>query len=101
MISIFFNFVGSILTSLVRIIVLPINLIITNLMPDLSSKILEVSTNIESLFTSLSWGLGLVPSSVVITLLFILSVEIARYSIYISTYGITLVFDIIKRIKFW
>lgn len=96
-----FDLILSILASLIQIIILPINLLITSLLPDLSEKILEVSNNIETLFTSLTWALGVVPSSVIVTLLFILSVEIARHTIFVSTHIISLMFNIIRRIKFW
>lgn len=101
MTQILFNAILVILTSLIQIVVLPINLLITNTMPDLSEKIIEISNNIETLFTSLTWSLGVVPSSVIATLLFILSVEIARHTIFISTHVITLVLSVIRRIKFW
>lgn len=101
MVKIFFDVVLGVLASLIQIVILPMNLLITNLLPDLSEKILEVSNNIETLFTSLTWALGVVPSSVIVTLLFILSVEIARHTIFVSTHIITLMFNVIRRIKFW
>lgn len=96
-----FDVILLVLSSLIQIVILPINLIITNLLPDLSEKILEISNNIEILFTSLTWALGVVPSSVIVTLLFILSVEIARHTIFVSTHIIRMIFNIIRRIKFW
>ena len=101
MAKIFFDFILSVLTSLIQIIVLPLNVLITTLLPDISNKILEVSTALNGFFNGITWGLGLLPNSLVATLLFILSVEVARYSIFVSSHVITRIFDIIRRIKFW
>lgn len=96
-----FNFILSLLASLIQIVVWPINQIIINLLPDFSDKLAFIGENLTTLFTGVTWGLGVIPPVVLTTLLFILSVEIARYSIYISTHVISLVFLIIRRIKFW
>lgn len=96
-----FQFILSLIASLIQVIVWPINQIITALLPDLSDKIVYVSNNLATLFTGFTWGIGLIPPVVVTTLLFIISVEIARYSIFISTHLISKIFLIIRRIKFW
>lgn len=97
----FLDVLLSVLASLIQIIVLPLNLLITSLMPDISDKILELSTTLNGFFNGITWGLGLLPNSLVATLLFIIGVEIARYSIFISSHIITRIFDIIRKIKFW
>jgi len=96
-----FQFILSLIASLIQVIVWQINQIITALLPDLSDKIVYVSNNLATLFTGFTWGIGLIPPVVVTTLLFIISVEIARYSIFISTHLISKIFLIIRRIKFW
>lgn len=101
MIQLFFNGIISILASLIQIIVYPINAIIVSTLPDLSSKIIEVSNSISSLFVGATWGLGVLPHTLIVTLVFIISVEIAKYSIFISTHIISLILNIIRRIKFW
>lgn len=101
MVKIFFDVVLSTIASIIQIVILPLNMIISSALPDISEKIIEVSNNIEILFTSLTWSLGVVPSSVIVTLLFILSVEIARHTIFVSAHIISLVFSVIRRIKFW
>ena len=95
------NFIVNLLTSIIQVIVWPINQIIVNTLPDLSDKIVFVTDNISDVFSSMSWGLGLIPTSVVATILFILSVEVAKYTIYISTHIVSMCFSIFKRIKFW
>lgn len=96
-----FNYILSILSSLIQIVVWPINQIIINLLPDFSDKLTFIGQNLSTLFTGVTWGLGVIPPVILTTLLFILSIEIVRYHIYISTHIISLIFLIIRRIKFW
>lgn len=96
-----FDFVISMLANLVQVVVWPINQLMTTLIPDISGKITDVVNGIAGLFTGVTWGLGLLPPVVIVTLLFIISVEIARHTIFISTHVLGLILDIIKRLKFW
>ncbi len=96
-----FNIIINMLASVIQIAVLPINLIITNAMPDLSSKISEVTNTINSAFTSISWALSLVPDQIVSTLLFILTIEIAKHTIYVSTHTLIKVWNLFQKLKFW
>ena len=96
-----FQFILSLLASIIQIVVWPINQLITLVLPDLSDKITFVGQNISVLFTGVTWGLGIIPPVVLTTLLFILSIEIVRHTLFISTHVITLIFDLIRRIKFW
>lgn len=99
--KVIFSIILGILSSLIQIVMYPLNLVVSTTLPDISEKVVEVSNNISTLFSSLTWGLGLLPTSVIVTLLFILSVEIARHTIFISSHVISLVFEVIRKIKFW
>lgn len=101
MIGNIFQFIIQFLASMIQIIVWPINQFISATLPDLSVKITEVTSYIPTMFDSIDWALGVVPTPIVVTLLFILSVEVARHTIFVSTHVINMVFSIIKRIKFW
>lgn len=101
MIEKIFNVIINLLGSLVQLICFPINMIIVNLMPDLSLNIVEINNNLGTLFDSISWGLGLIPDILKATLILIVSMEIVRFNIYISTKGILAVINIIKKLKFW
>lgn len=101
MIKILFNGILTILTSLIQIVVIPVNGIITSLLPDISQKVQQLSTGLSALFTGGAFAISFVPHTLIVTLLFIISVEIAKYSIFISTHVISLILNIIKRIKFW
>lgn len=96
-----FNIIINMLATVIQIAVLPINAIITNTMPDLSSKISEVTSTINSSFTSISWALSLVPPQIISTLLFILTIEIAKHSIYVSTHTLIKVWNLFQKLKFW
>lgn len=96
-----FTFIINILISLVKVICVPLNALITTLMPNVSEKVVELSNSISELFVGLSWGLGAIPNTLLVTLLFILSIEVARFTIYVSYISISWVFRLIKNIKFW
>lgn len=96
-----FNIIINLLATVIQIAVLPINTIITNTMPDLSSKISEVISTINSVFTSISWALSLVPPQIISTLLFILTIEIAKHTIYVSTHTLIKVWNLFQKLKFW
>lgn len=96
-----FNIILNMLASVIQLIVWPINQLITATLPDLSSKLTLVSNTMNSVFDSLSWAIGLVPPVIIETLLFIILVEIAKHTIYISTHALIKVWNIIQKIKFW
>lgn len=96
-----FNIIINMIATVIQLIVWPINQIITNAMPDLSDKILQVSTTLNSVFDAISWGLGLLPSIVIEIMLFIVTIEIAKHTIYISTHTLIKVWNVFQKIKFW
>lgn len=91
----------SVIGSMIQIVVWPINQFIVSVLPNLNEQLSAVVVNISNMFVSINWGLGVLPFPIIATLLFIISVEIARHTIFVSTHVISLVFDIIKKIKFW
>ena len=101
MIQAIFRFLMNLLASLIQIIVWPINQVITATLPDISSKINEVTTGFNNLFGGIGWALGLLPPGILPILLFILTVEIAKHTIYISTHTLMTVWTVLQKIKFW
>lgn len=89
------------LASLIQILCWPLNQIISSALPDLSDKISYVTSTINTVFNSLSWGLGLLPSAVIEVLLFIVLVEIAKHTIFKSTHMLVKVWNVLQKIKFW
>lgn len=96
-----FNIIINMLASVIQIVCWPINILITNALPDLTDKITFVTNNIGSIFNSISWGLGLLPTAVVEVLLFIVLVEIAMHTIFKSTHALIKVWNVLQKIKFW
>lgn len=101
MIQAIFRFLMNLLASLIQVIVWPINQIIIATLPDISSKISEVTAGFNSLFGGIGWGLGLLPPGILPILLFILTVEIAKHTIYVSTHTLMKVWTVLQKIKFW
>lgn len=101
MIQAIFKFLLNILATLVQVVVWPINQIIVNALPDLSEKIQQVSNGFNSLFSGIGWALGILPSSVLSVLIFIVSVEIIKHTIFLSTHTLTKIWTILQKIKFW
>ena len=101
MIQAIFTFLLNLIATLVQLVVFPINLVITNTLPDLSLKIIEVSDVLSTIFDTISWALGLLPSSVIITLVFIIGVEIGKHTIFTSTHALLKAWNVLQKIKFW
>lgn len=101
MIQAIFRFLINFLATIVQKIVWPINQIIIATLPDISSKINEVTTGFSNLFGGIGWALGLLPPGILPILLFILTVEIAKHTIYISTHVLMKVWTVLQKIKFW
>ena len=101
MIQAIFKFLLNILATLVQVVVWPINQIIVNALPDLSEKIQQVSNGFNTLFSGIGWALGILPSSVLAVLIFIVSVEIIKHTIFLSTHTLTKIWTILQKIKFW
>ena len=101
MFKVLFNVIINMLATVIQIICWPINVIITNTMPDLSTQITNVSTTIGSVFNSLNWAIGLVPPVIIETLLFIITIEIAKHTIFLSTHILIKVWNVLQKIKFW
>ncbi len=91
----------NLLASVIQLICWPVNQIISNALPDLSDKILSVTNTLNSVFDSITWALGLIPPLITETLLFILTIEIAKHTIFVSTHTLIKVWNVFQKIKFW
>ena len=96
-----FNIIINMLATIIQIIVWPINQIISNALPDLSDKITSVTNVFNSVFNSINWAISILPDVVIETLLFILSVEVVMLAIHKSTHALTMVWNVLQKIKFW
>lgn len=96
-----FTIIINLLASLIQIVVWPINQVIETALPDLSDKIFQVTNVFSTLFDCLTWALGVLPTPVLGVLLFIVTVEIAKHTIKISTHTLIKVWNLFQKIKFW
>lgn len=96
-----FNIIINMIATVIQLIVWPVNQIITSSMPSVSDKILDVTNTLNSVFDAITWGLGLLPSVIIETLIFIVTIEIAKHTIYISTHTLIKVWNVFQKIKFW
>lgn len=91
----------NLLATVIQIICLPLNAVIEATMPNLSDKILEVTNVINTLFDGITWALGIIPAPLIAAMLFIVTIEIAKHSIYIGTHTLLKVWEVLQKIKFW
>lgn len=96
-----FTIIINLLATIIQLIAWPINAVIEAALPDISDKIMYVTSNITGLFEGLGWAVSFLPSVLTETLLFILSIEIAKHTIYISTNTLIKVWNVFQKIKFW
>lgn len=101
MIQAIFRFLLNLLATLVQIVVSPINLLFVNLLPNVSDKITQVNNGINSLFAGMGWALGLLPPGVLPVLIFIITIEIAKHTIWANSHMIIKVWQVLQKIKFW
>lgn len=101
MFKLLFNGITSILANLLSVICWPINQIISGVVPDFSEKLTYITNNLSSVFSGLAWAVSILPPVVVTTLLFILTLEVAKHTIFTSTHALIKVWNLIQKIKFW
>lgn len=91
----------NLIASIIQLIMTPFNLVITSTMPDLTSKILQVTNGIPGILNYMNYALGMVPPGIISVMLFILTCEIAKHTIFTSTHVLVKVWNILQKIKFW
>lgn len=96
-----FNIIINLLATVIQLICWPVNAVITAALPDISNKLLQVSESLNSIFDSITWALGLLPQSIIEILLFIMTIEIAKHTIFKSTHMLIKVWNVLQKIKFW
>lgn len=101
MFKILFNIIFNLLATIIQIVCLPLNTIINNALPDLASKIATITSSFSSMFDTLSWPVSILPPIVLESLLFILTVEIAKHTIFTSTHALLKVWNLFQKLKFW
>lgn len=95
--TVLINLMGTV----VQVVTLPLNAIITATLPDLSDKITEATNNIPNIFSGMSWPLSFIPPYILTVLIFIVTCEIAKHTIKVSSHAIIKVWHVFQKIKFW
>ena len=101
MIKLLFNFIINLLATVIQIIVFPINALIANTLPDISDKIVQVTSFLSNIFDNMTWALSIIPTPVLAVLTFIVTCEIAKHTIKVSTHSLIRVWTVLQKIKFW
>lgn len=92
----------SIITSLVSIVLAPINILASSVLPDLTLIINKFNYALNTYFgRGLTWFFSILPSGVRSVVIIYLVILVSYYTITISIHGILKVYHIIQRIKFW
>lgn len=89
------------ITNLISVFCIPVDLLINTAFPDLSSSVSKAEAGITQLFSNISYALGFVPSSLIEALILILTLQVTFLGLMISYHGISRVFKVIQKIKFW
>lgn len=101
MFKILLDMLLGLVATIIQIVCWPVNTLISNFLPDISSAILNITTTLTSVFAGMSWAISGIPVTLKITLLFMLGIEIAKHTIFNNTYMLTRVWTIFQKIKFW
>lgn len=91
----------NIIATLIQVVTWPLNELITLAIPDLSEQINQVTTTFNSIFGGIGWALGFIPPILLTTLIFVLTIEICKHTIFVSTHTLLKVWNIFQKIKFW
>lgn len=101
MINAIFTGLLTIMTNLVSAVCYIPNQIINATLPSISAQILQASEGIHTITYAMVWATGLVPRPIIVTLVFILTIEIAKHTIFMSTDKLVKLWNILQKIKFW
>ena len=96
-----FNIIFDLLATIVQIVMLPINTIVDNALPDLADKINYLTSNFPTLFQNINWFINILPTYTRSILLFAIEVMIAKYTIYMGSRLIVKVWNLFQKLKFW
>lgn len=101
LISAFFNFLLTIIMTIVQIICAPLNALFENVFPDFSVQLTRINQALEVAYSGLSWAVSLIPPMVREVILFILTVELAMLAVMKSAHLTSKVWSILQKLKFW
>ena len=95
------NFFLNLLGFIIQVVLIPFNTIFINVLPDLTSQINQVTNGISELFKGIGWALGLLPPGILPVLVFVITIEICKHTIWANAHAIIKVWNVLQKIKFW
>lgn len=101
LISIFFNFLLTIIMSIVQLICLPLNAIFEGVFPDFSNMLTNIDNALNIAFNGFSWAVSFIPPLTREVLVFIFTIELAMLVVMKSTHLTSKVWNILQKLKFW
>lgn len=101
LISGLFNFILTIVMSIIQLICLPLNALFSGIFPDFSDKLTMIDEALTVAYSSLSWAVSIIPPMVRSVMLFIFTIELSMLVIMKSTHMTSKVWKILQKLKFW
>lgn len=101
LISSLFNFILTIIMSVIQLICLPLNLLFENVFPDFTRYINIIEDGLSTAFSALSWAVSLIPPLTREIILLMITIEIALLAVFKSTHATAKVWKILQKLKFW
>lgn len=101
MFKLLFNGITRILSNILSVIMYLPNQLVSAAIPDLTEKINFITNNLSQVFDGLTWAISILPPVLITTLMFILTLEVAKHTIFISTHALIRVWNLMQKIKFW
>lgn len=96
-----FEIIINMVATLIQLLVLPINVVISSVLPDFSDSILYITSMLTNLMSAIVWPLSWLPNSFKTIYAIMLTIEIAKHTIFVSTHSLIKVWEILQKIKFW
>ena len=91
----------NLLATIMQLVTAPIGAALNATLPDLSAKVTEIVSVIVNFISGLAWVVDIIPPSVRVFLVFVLTLEIARNTIFQSTHALIKLYNLFQKIKFW
>ena len=101
LISSFFNFLLTIIMTIIQIICLPLNALFNGLFPDFSEWFSHINDAFSFMFDGIGWALDIIPPFAKGVLLFIFGIELSMLAILKSTHLTSKAWEILQKLKFW
>lgn len=96
-----FALVFSLIEMIVSVILYPFNIAMYGLFPDFADQIGDFMSGINVMIENSAWALSILPSTLIITLVFTYGFRYAVLGTVISQKMILKVWSVLQKVKFW